>query len=127
MDTSQIGVFCTGLSPFLQLVGSVLHIFKILIPLILIIVCIIDIGKIILSSKNENKGAFKNMVMRIIACVLLFFVPAIFMLIFGFVSGYNKVKEESGIDYSVCYDCLFFPYNDNCEDAVLIASDELGY
>ena len=44
-----------------------------------------------------------------------------------FISGYNKVKEESGIDYSVCYDCLFFPYNDNCEDAVLIASDELGY
>ena len=49
MEMSSLGVFCQNLSPMLQIVGEFLLIFKIAIPIILIVICIFDIGKAIVS------------------------------------------------------------------------------
>lgn len=126
MEMSSLGVFCQNLSPMLQIVGEFLLIFKIAIPVILIVICIFDIGKAIVSSKDkDNKGRLKNVLFRILACFLLFFLPAIMMIIFGLNSEYNEERENSGLDYNVCYDCLFNPYSDNCTEAVVIAQDQL--
>ena len=47
------------------------------------------------------------------------------MIIFGLNSEYNEERENSGLDYNVCYDCLFNPYDDTCMDAIVIAEDQL--
>ena len=39
MEMSALGSFCTSLSPMLQIVGEFLLIFKIVIPIILIVIC----------------------------------------------------------------------------------------
>ena len=126
MEMSALGSFCTSLSPMLQIVGEFLLIFKIVIPIILIVICIFDVGRAIVSSKDkDNKGRLKNILFRVLACFLLFFLPAIMMIIFGLNSEYNEERENSGIDYNVCYDCLFNPYDDTCMDAIVIAEDQL--
>lgn len=126
MEMSALGSFCTSLSPMLQIVGEFLLIFKIVIPIILIVICIFDVGRAIVSSKDkDNKGRLKNIIFRVLACFLLFFLPAIMMIIFGLNSEYNEERENSGLDYNVCYDCLFNPYDDTCMDAIVIAEDQL--
>ncbi len=126
MEMSALGSFCTSLSPMLQIVGEFLLIFKIVIPIILIVICIFDVGRAIVSSKDkDNKGRLKNILFRVLACFLLFFLPAIMMIIFGLNSEYNEERENSGLDYNVCYDCLFNPYDDTCMDAIVIAEDQL--
>jgi H+/gluconate symporter-like permease len=121
----QINAFCQELSPILQLIGQALNLFKIFLPLILIALGILDIGKAIISSKSEDvKKNMKNFFKKVIACVVVFFIPTICMIVFGFVGGFNDIKENSGVDYDVCYSCMFNPSNDECTNAVEIASSD---
>ncbi len=118
--------FCQNLSPMLQLIGQGLTIFKLFLPLILIALGIIDIGRAVVSSKSEDvKKNMKNFVKKIVACVIVFFIPTICMVVFGFVGDFNHIKNDSGIDFDVCYDCMFNPANENCKSAVEIATSEM--
>lgn len=111
--------FCGTLSPLLQLIGEFLVIFKISLPLILIILAIFDIAKAVISSKSDDvKKHLKGLLGKIAICVIVYFVPMIISLIFTFVSGFNEIVDESGMDYQVCYDCMFSPYSSTCQDSV---------
>lgn len=117
-----INTFCRELSPILQLIGQALNIFKISLPLILVVLGIFDIGKAVISSKSDDiKKHMKNFFKKILACVVIFFIPMMCMVVFGFVGGFADIKENSGIDYDICYDCMFNPGSDDCTDAVKIA------
>lgn len=125
MLIAEINTFCQSLSPLLQLVGQVLNIFKICLPIILIVLGIFDIGKAVISSKSEDvKKNMKSFLKKIVACIVVFFVPTICMVVFGFVGGFSDIKNNSGIDYDVCYSCMFNPTNDECDSAVEIARAE---
>lgn len=118
----SINKFCQELSPILQMVGQVINIFKISLPIILIILGILDIGKAVISSKSDDvKKNMKNFGKKIIACVCVFFLPLFCMIVFGFVGEFNEIKKYSGLDFDVCYDCMFNPSRDNCINAVEIA------
>lgn len=115
--------FCEQISPLIQLVGQALNIFKISIPLILICLGIFDIGKAVISSKADDvKKNIKLFIKKMLISVLIFFIPMICMVTFGFVDGFNKIKNESGIDYDICYDCMFNPNSHKCRNAVEIAN-----
>lgn len=121
-----INTLCQDLSPVLRFMGQILNIFKLFLPLILISLGIIDIGRAVISSKTEDiKKNLKKFGKKIIACVVVFFIPMICMVIFGFVSGFNDIKENSGIDFEVCYNCMFDPNNSKCTDAYKIAEGEV--
>lgn len=123
MELAAINTFCQDISPALQLVGQLLTIFKISLPLILICLGIFDIAKAVISSKSDDvKKNLKSFFQKIAICVGLFFVPTLCMIVFGFVGGFNDIKNESGIDYDVCYDCVFNPSSKDCKKAVQIAS-----
>ena len=118
----NINNFCTNLSPLLQIIGQILFIIKIGLPLLLIILGIFDICKAIISSKSDDiKKNLKNFFKKLIICVTLFFVPTICMIIFNFVGDFQEATKNTGLDYDICYDCMFKPSNDNCSDAVEIA------
>lgn len=122
MNILSINTFCQELSPILQLIGQALSIFKISLPLILVVLGIFDIGKAVISSKSDDiKKYLKNFSKKLAVCVIIFFVPMICMVVFGFVGGFNDIKNNSGIDYDVCYNCMFNPSSDNCTSAVAIA------
>lgn len=118
----SINTFCQDLSPALKLVGDFLNIFKISLPLILIALCILDIGKGIISSKSDDvKKHIKNGLKKLAVCVVVFFVPIICMVVFGFIGGFKDIMKNSGVDYQICYDCMFNPSSEGCRDAVEIA------
>lgn len=122
MSILSINTFCQDISPALQFVGQALTIFKVSLPLVLICMGIIDIAKAVLSSKSDEvKKNLKSFFQKIAICVGLFFVPTLCMVVFGFVGGFNDIKNKSGIDYDVCYDCVFNPSSKGCRKAVQIA------
>lgn len=123
MIITSINSFCRELSPILQLIGQVLTIFKILLPLVLIVLGIFDIGKAVISSKTDDiKKYMKNFAKKVAVVVLIYFVPTLVMVVFGFVGNFNEITKESGLDYDVCYDCLFKPNSYNCQDSVSLSS-----
>ncbi len=119
-----INTFCQEVSPILQLIGQGLNIFKIFLPLVLIVLGIFDIGKAVISSKSDDvKKNMKLFLRKIAISVLVFFVPVIGMIVFGFVGGFNDIKNNSGLDFDICYNCMFNPNNEECTDAVRIAEN----
>lgn len=89
-----------------QVIGWVLWIFKIVIPILIIVFGMIDLGKAVVASKDDEiKKAMKSLAMRAVAGVVIFFIPAIVGLIFSIVDSFNAVKGT----YDVCKNCIVSP------------------
>jgi len=115
----NINNFCKGLSPVLILIGHALNIFKLCLPLILIVLGIVDIGKAVISSKSEDvKKNMKNFFKKVLVCALVFFIPTVGMVVFGFIEDFTEIRENSGLDFDVCYNCLFDSGGEICKNAV---------
>lgn len=94
--------FCTQTKSIWILVGKILAIFKIVIPILVIIFGMIDLGKAVVASKDDEiKKAAKALMMRCIAGVVIFFIPAIVGFVFTLADGFN----EDG-DFTVCQTCI---------------------
>ena len=105
-------MICSDLWEIWQIIGWVLWIFKIVIPVIIIVFGMIDLGKAVVASKDDEiKKSVKSLIMRSIAGIIIFFVPTIIGLIFGIVNDFSEVEGE----YNVCRSCITSP--GGCEDA----------
>ena len=100
--------FCSASADIWQVVGYVLLVFKIVIPLILIIMGMIDLGKAVIAGKDDEiKNYTKSLAVRGISAVLIFFVPTIIGLIMGLVGNFSTSGAEQ--DYEVCKKCITSP------------------
>ncbi len=100
--------FCTKTKSIWVLVGNILNIFRIVIPLLVIIFGMIDFGKAVVASKDDEiKKAAKSLGFRALAGVLIFFIPTIVGFCFTLADGFNADG-----DYSVCATCITSP--DGC-------------
>lgn len=98
--------FCGETANIWQFLGWVLFVFKIVIPLLLILFGMIDLGKAVVSSDDKAiKSATTSLVKRAVAAVVIFFIPTIVAAIFNIVSGFGDVKEQ----YKVCANCIAHP------------------
>ena len=96
--------FCAGTQEIWNFVGKIVLVLKILIPVIIIILGIVDLGKAVIASKEEDiKKATNILIQRIIIGIVIFFVPAIVNAIFGLLDGYTK---EARNDAKICIDCI---------------------
>lgn len=94
-------------------VSTIVTIIKIVIPIILIVLGLLDLGKATIAQKDDEiKKAQMTFIKRIIAAILVFFVVAIVQLIFGLL---NKAAGDNGNGTSItsCIDCFI---NGNCTD-----------
>lgn len=114
-----VGTFCSDTHEILSLVGWALTIFKIVIPLIIIALGLVDLGKAAISSKPEEiKKSVTSLVWRLVGGIAIFFIPTIIMLVFGFVSGFATVQDSIGkANWNVCYKCITAPWNEACTNA----------
>ena len=104
--------FCYKTAIIWQVVGYVFLIAKIVIPIILIILGMVDIGKAVISSDDKAiSKAAKTLLIRTIAAVCIFFVPTIIKVLFEFVAGFN---EDMKNDAENCINCLTSP-NGSCD------------
>lgn len=124
-DAGQgVGGFCWQSAAVWQFVGVLLLVFKIVIPIILIVLGAVDLGKAVISDKEEaiNKQ-IKIFTRRLIAAVAIFFIPNIVSAIFLIITSF---KNEAKADYEYCRVCVVHPHNAVCENAVTESNKTLG-
>lgn len=108
----NVDSFCTETSNIWRTVGYFLLVFKIVIPIILIILGMVDLGKAVISSDDKAVSkAAKSLLMRIIAAVCIFFIPTIVSFVIRLVD--TSVDDK----YDVCAHCISSPGGDICTDA----------
>ncbi len=94
--------FCADTAKIWNVLGYVVMIIKIVIPLMLIILGMVDLGKAVISSdeKSINK-AVSTLIKRFVAAVVLFFIPTIVSAIFNALDLLGD-----GTDYNTCVQCV---------------------
>ena len=93
-----------------NIIGAVVNIIKIGVPIILIILGMIDMGKAVASQKeDEIKKGQKTLISRVIAAAIVFFVVAIVQLMLSIVSS-----ATSDTDVWSCVCQLLGNSADNC-------------
>lgn len=98
--------FCSDTIDIWKLVGSIVTMLKIIIPAVIVVLAIVDLGKAAVSSKeDEMKKAFSTLIRRLIAGAVIFFIPTIVNLAFGLIESFNS-DIDTGTDYSVCTACI---------------------
>ena len=118
VSSSQTGNvdFCASTAKVWKIVGSIFTVFKILIPIILIITGSIDFGKALLSSDDNLFKAVKKVITRLIIAVVIFLLPSLVTMVIGLFVGFSEdgVKE----DYEYCKSCINSPSKcDTSKDA----------
>lgn len=106
MLIADVNSFCTETALIWQFIGYIFMVFKIVIPLLLLILGMVDLGKAVVASDDKAiKGATKTLMHRAIAAVIIFFIPTLVGFIFSIVAGFADVKGQ----YEVCKECLVHP------------------
>ena len=113
--------FCVRTSPIWQFIGYFLIGLKVLVPLIIIILGIVDFAKAIAS--NDKDGTTKSaagLLRRFIIGVIIFLVPTLVNVVFNLLAtqfeGINSV--------TACSTCLLDPLDDVC-DGYIVEAEEL--
>ena len=108
-DAFSLSTFCTETKEILKFVGWALTIVKVSIPFIIIAYGILDLGKAVTASKEEEiKTAAKRLLFRAIAGICIFFVPSLVLWLFGTVNEFTQATEGGG--FSVCEQALLRPW-----------------
>ena len=114
--------FCGRTAPIWQFIGYFLVALKIVIPLIIIVLGVIDFATSVISSDDKAiSSAAKGLFKRLIIGVVIFFIPTIVDLVFGFISNFTgDIMSE----IATCEECLLSPTGNTCEDSVDVANAE---
>ena len=113
--------FCASSANVWQTVGYILLVFKIVIPILLIIFGMIDLGKAVIASKDDEiKKATTSLVKRAISAVVIFFIPTIVGVVMGIVGNFAAVRE----DFDVCRYCISSPTSGNCTEHANLAWEQ---
>ena len=99
-----LGVNCQSLWPVISLVkNGVIPLIQIGIPIILIILGMLDLGKAVVASKeDEIKNAQKMLIKRCIYGIAIFFVVLIVELVFGLVAD-NAEGVNGATSWTQCW------------------------
>lgn len=104
----DITQFCTRMGGLLKIIGWVITLFKVAIPLIIIGLGMFDFGKAVVAEKeDEIKKQTKRLLYRVIAGIVIYFIPTIVLFIFEQVGDYSTEKDAAA--FQVCEDCLLKP------------------
>lgn len=96
--------YCTGLSSTLVFIGHIVRIAKIFIPIIVIGFGMMDFFKAITGSKDDEiKKSLRSLLLRTLAGVCIFFLPAVIGLVFSWVDSWGSYEGS----YNECFKCIW--------------------
>ena len=99
--------FCQSSAEIWLLVGKLVNIIKIVIPIIIVILAMLDLGKAVMAQKeDEIKKSQQMFFKRILSAALVFFVVVIVQLVFNLVA-----KNQTNV-----WDCVSCFVNGVAED-----------
>ncbi len=96
---------CGGLRPIVAVLKGVFDIIKIGVPILLIIMGAIDLGKAVMASDDkEIKAATSKLIKRAIAAAAVFFAVTIVDVVMGLVArGEETDGETNSSSWSACW------------------------
>lgn len=109
LDIIQVLDFCDDSKAIWQFLGHIVNILQIAIPVIIVLLGTIDLGKAVMAGDDKKiKEAQKMLLMRLIYGVAVFFVITIVQIVFGLVGdvGEEDTTENSG---KTCFNCISSP------------------
>lgn len=93
---------CSGLGPVLRIVGIVVWGIKVVVPIILIVVGMMDLAKAVTEKSDEKiKAAQTGLIKKAVAGVLVFLVVTIVTLLM------TLIGDDS---YKACMTCINSPF-----------------
>ena len=96
--------YCTKLKAPLEFIGNIVLIFKIIIPIIIIIFGSVDFFRAVVGAKDDEiKKAGRILLFRVLAGVIIFLIPTIVSVIFNLVSDFANLKGT----FKYCQRCVF--------------------
>ena len=100
--------FCASTAKVWKIVGIIFTIFKVVVPLILIIFGSIDLARAIFDGDDGITKAAKRLIFRVIAGIIIFLLPSMVTVLIGLFLGFS---EDSGLksDYEICKTCIVSP------------------
>ena len=103
--------FCANTANIWQIVGYVLLVLKIVIPILVILYGMLDLGKAVVAAKDDEiKKATKQLGFRALAAIAIFFVPTIVGLLVNMLSVFSDARD----DFQVCKTCITSPNGTDC-------------
>lgn len=101
----QILDACEGLGPIVSVVKALFNIIKIGVPILLLIMGSIDLGKAVMASDDkEIKAATSKLIKRAIAAVAIFFAVTLVDVIMGLVAkGEDSGDGTNSSSWSACW------------------------
>ena len=96
---AKLPSYCTDILPIIRIIkNGVFPLIQMGIPIILLLLGTIDLGKAVLSSEDkEVKAAQSRLIKRILYAVVIFFMTTIVSLVFNIVADYSDDDSlESG-------------------------------
>lgn len=115
--------FCADSAQIWQIVGNLINIVKIVIPIIIVLLAMFDLGKAVMAGEEkEIQAAQKMLIKRLVYGVVIFFVVTIVQVVFNLV---GQGIEKDG-DAGICWTCATRPGSSECEAAVGNAKTEFG-
>ena len=108
------GDFCHDTARIWGVVGYVVLVLKIVIPLLLIIFGMVDLGKAVISSDEKAMSkSVGTLLKRFIAAVVVFFVPTLVSALFNALSVTDLVN-----DANQCIQCVTDVNHATCDTGV---------
>ena len=105
--------FCKDTWDIWQMVGKFIRVFRIILPLLLIVFASIDLGKAVVSSDEKViKQSTRHIAVRCIVAIIIFFIPMFISAVFNLIDDFHKDVDSEG--YNLCYTCITKPNSDNC-------------
>ena len=97
-------ISCTDIQPVINFVKGIFTLIQWLIPIGLIIMGSVDLGKAVLSSDDkEIKQATSKLIKRAIAAVAIFFIVLLVELVMGLVSDSQTNGDKSSENWISCW------------------------
>ena len=96
-----------GVAKIFMAIGYALVVVKVAIPIVLLVMGAMDFMKAIFGADPKSfSTSIKTLIQRIIAGVIIFFIPSVMYIISDVSSNKDFV---SGGGFSVCNECMFHP------------------
>ncbi len=98
--------FCEETAKIWKIVGYLVGALKILVPVIIIVLGSIDLGKaVVAQSEDEIKKGTQLLIKRLIAGIVIFFIPTIVTIVLKMASKYSTTVSSN----STCIECVSKP------------------
>lgn len=107
MNSDFISGFCTQTADILNFAGWVITLVKIAMPILIIVFGVLDFGKAVVGADEKViKKSVTTLGIRVVAGLVIFFIPSIIVWLFSLVNAYNNMSD----DFGVCQTCLLAPW-----------------